>query len=195
MNWLHRDEDAPSISPGIARELQRLAPGCAMTWTKYVLSPNTHRPVMYKGYGYVRARGYPTFRFYVRDRFTGKHVLIRQWTTAPDMRHVRELERDRYINFHGDTSNRVSREVEAQNERREKRLASYRDDMAHFVAENKTRIGDSIFEGKHHRRDAKIFSHRYGGSRATPGEVRKDSREDGWTERPQPDLSDPTSPE
>lgn len=185
MKWLYRDPDAPSISAGVERELRRLGEGrFGLIWSKYAIDHDRLAPALTKKGCYVYSAGGPGFYLYCIPKGERQYMLL-QALPVIDGRVTKWLEKNRWLNVNRPEDNMPSVHRAAEEAERKRKAESFADDQAHWIAENRSRFHDSVFEGKHHRRAANISS--YGGqvNRSTPGEVEKDIREDGFTPRPE----------
>lgn len=182
---LHHDSDAPAPPRGVERRLRELDPRLRLTWSRWALdyypeSPTFGRPLSDPKGNPVPAVQ-PNWHLWVQDKYNIWHHLVE----APvcDDRMVQWVEQSKSIARNGDIGEHLSVQRKRRAEELDRQKASLRADRQHWIRENRKRFHDSIFEGKHHRRDAKIFS---GGGTEYRGTSTEQVpiENDGWTPSP-----------
>jgi hypothetical protein len=177
----------------VAARLRRLHPDLAVTFCRYAIDPRTSRPIevyiedpeVYRAR--VERRGGsdflvdPGFHLWIRDRFApGKWLLVKSYPADWGFGHreVAALEGDLARFMRPQDIARVHREAELA--RRRQRYRAQKQLRREVAEANMGRIRDLVDGKDRGTRQAKISS--FGGQthRGTPGEIRKDNREDGW---------------
>lgn len=189
MKWLYRDADAPALDYGVEKALDRLCPDFAMSWSIWVIDHDTQRPMVVtnpRNKGKWVRRQKPRWVLYVWSRFDHRYHMVVESDRAPDARAVAGLRKDLYENINGSIDTKVSDAKAKEQAAIDAATRSFKDDQAHWIRENRKRIHDHVFEGKHSHRDAKASSYQGQGYRGTArqGSVMRDLREDGFTEKP-----------
>lgn len=176
---LYNESDGPALDFGLEQRLRRLDPRLKITFSSFALDPQTGYPII-DAYTGTPVRE-PAHHLWVRavdgwqhvDQFlmrTGgfQHInahfleLNKRTTEATKPAHLFALLQEK---------KRVKQELDKRNhtERHSDRTKA-----------NTKRIGDLVFNGKSGYRQAKPVSYPGQTHHATPGQVLRDAREDGW---------------
>ena len=185
MSQHHSDAAAPSIDRGVTARMRRLDPNLTVTWSEHALDIVTgNKIIARKGMDPVTGERHggavfsPRFYLWRRDDVSPALHYVADY---PRFGHyeVRKLEGDLARFLSPTAIMRKMAEARATVSKRE--LASRAEYHKDKAAANESRINDLVFGGKDGRRAGKSFS--YGGqkTRATPGDVSVNGREDGWT--------------
>lgn len=186
---LYTDRCGPSVDPSALARMRRLDRGLAVTYSSVSINPLTSRPLETR-LGLVRD---PAFHLWSRDP-DGRWWLVRSFPAAEGFGHreVARLEAD--VARRMSPSEILERHLSGVADRREAGLAIHRGYHSDLLKANRRRIENllNLDDRTQDRgdRQARMFSYPGQSSRATPGLLKKDAREDGWESLPPPSVEE-----
>lgn len=181
------DSDAPSMDPGVLKELRALDPDLTLTFRRHVIDLLTDEKIIVKpGMNPTGPRQpgpilSPCWYLWVRQSPYNDYRIVKEYPLAMggfNHTSVAALRRDVFR-----TEKTVAKALQAIADGKEKFTKAAKDRQqarkADEIAANDTKIHETL-DGLH-KRDARIVSYRGQGSRGTrDGRITPDTREAGW---------------
>lgn len=166
-----------NVDPSVLARLKRLDKRLEVTFSPYSLDPETRGVIeAYDG----KPVHDPHYYLWI-DCPDGKNRLVGMYTKF-DHEEVAKLEGD--LARRHNAMEILQLIAGAKDKMRERKVGAWKQQLMDKIAANKRRIEDLVFDGKDGTRQAKPFSAPGVGSRATPGLIQMDPKEDGWETQP-----------